>query len=258
MLTINIYTNGTVVIQGSEASLNSYEKVFPQLKDEAEKEKQSVAEEENNTQVALLMDSNGMFIDTRKLFPGQTVSTNRCSNTARALQLLDRCTLGSPHCIIIHMGTNDLSTLQHNTTRAVRRVAEKAAQEFPDARGCAALPNVHLAHHPTLTPWDLYDGLHLDRESREDSEGCSSGPKPNQPPSQHHRQDLAPDTSPHTCLYINSRPRLGHATLPGPPPHHNVSPGHPLQAQLLTNSSTVMLQLWPGHPLHPPCHLRAE
>ncbi|KAJ8348651.1 hypothetical protein SKAU_G00272400 [Synaphobranchus kaupii] len=104
------------------------------------------------------MDSNGKFTDTRKLFPGQTVSTSRCSNTARALQLLDRGTLGSPRCIIINTGTNDLCTLQHNT----------------------------------------------------------------------------------------ARPRLGQATLPGTPPHHNVSPGHPLQARFLTNSSTVMLQLWAG------------
>ena len=31
-------------------------------------------------------------------------------------------------------------------------------------RGCATLPNVHLALHPTIGTWDVYDGLHLHRE----------------------------------------------------------------------------------------------
>ncbi|KAL6467768.1 hypothetical protein MHYP_G00234450 [Metynnis hypsauchen] len=28
-------------------------------------------------------------------------------------------------------------------------------------RGCATLPNIHLAYHPTITPRDMYDRLHL-------------------------------------------------------------------------------------------------
>ncbi|KAK9542080.1 hypothetical protein VZT92_002074 [Zoarces viviparus] len=69
-------------------------------------------------------------------------------------------------------------------------MAEQASEEFPDTRivistllprtdtpphvihdinmeirrGCAPLPNVHLASHPTVGTWDLYDGLHLHKE----------------------------------------------------------------------------------------------
>ncbi|KAJ8366027.1 hypothetical protein SKAU_G00148580 [Synaphobranchus kaupii] len=136
------------------------------------------------------MDSNGKFIEPKKLFPGKQVKVTRCSNTARALELLKRDTLGSPNYVIVHTGTNDLHRLRQNTAHAVRRMAEKASREFPDsrvvistllprtdvpphvirdinaeiARSCAALPNVHLAHHPTIGPWYLYDGLHLDQD----------------------------------------------------------------------------------------------
>lgn len=203
------------------------------------------------------MDSNGKFIDPAKLFPGQTVRATRCRNTARALELLDRGTLGSPRCIVIHTGTNDLSSLQHNTARAVRRVAEKASQEFPDARvvistllpradtpphvifsinaeiarGCAALPNVHLAHHPTLRPWHMYDGLHLDRENvgafaktlKDAALGRNptSPPRnntgrilPRMPPRNTPMQQLQTPARPHNTTRPRARP-----ASPGPQPH---------------------------------------
>ena len=69
-------------------------------------------------------------------------------------------------------------------------MAEQANKEFPDTcivistllpradipphvihdnnmeirRGCATLPCIHLARHPTIGTWDLYDGLHLHKE----------------------------------------------------------------------------------------------
>lgn len=32
------------------------------------------------------------------------------------------------------------------------------------SRGCATLPNVKVAHHPTIGIWDLHDGVHLNRQ----------------------------------------------------------------------------------------------
>ncbi|XP_030253470.1 formin-like protein 20 [Sparus aurata] len=69
-------------------------------------------------------------------------------------------------------------------------MSEQASKEFPDTRivistllpgtdtpphvihdinmeikrGFAILPNIHLALHPTIGTWDLYDGLHLHKE----------------------------------------------------------------------------------------------
>ena len=31
-------------------------------------------------------------------------------------------------------------------------------------RGCDTLPNIHLAPHPIIGTWDLYDGLHLHKK----------------------------------------------------------------------------------------------
>ncbi|KAJ8358686.1 hypothetical protein SKAU_G00152110 [Synaphobranchus kaupii] len=87
-----------------------------------------------SAKVVLLMDSNRKHLDTRRMFPGRRVSSVRCANTEQALQLLKRDTLGTPSCIVIHTGTNDLRALQQHTARAVRKVAVRATQEFPDSR----------------------------------------------------------------------------------------------------------------------------
>lgn len=141
----------------------------------------------SDPEVVLLMDSNGKFIDPKRLFPGQRVTTNRCSNTNQALRLLSEDNLGRPNCIIIHTGTNDLHSLGHGTAEAMTNVAAKASREFPDSciimstllprtdipphvihnvnteisRRCSSLPNVQVAHHPFIGPRELYDGLHL-------------------------------------------------------------------------------------------------
>ncbi|KAJ8411961.1 hypothetical protein AAFF_G00142280 [Aldrovandia affinis] len=134
------------------------------------------------------MNSHGKCLDTRRLFPGWRVRAVRCSNTERALQLLRRDTLGSPVCIIIHTGINNLRALQQHTATAVKKVAVRATQEFPESRlistllprvdtpphliaavnaeiakGCATLPSVHLAHHPILGPWHLHNTVLLNR-----------------------------------------------------------------------------------------------
>ena len=70
---------------------------------------------------------------------------------------------------------------------ALKRVMEKAASTFPDAKvvistllprqdfhpvrtlnasistDCALKPNVFLAHHPTMEPHSLYDQVHIYR-----------------------------------------------------------------------------------------------
>ncbi|KAK9529968.1 hypothetical protein VZT92_011512 [Zoarces viviparus] len=147
----------------------------------------STQPEEQAPQVVLLADSNGKFLDTNKLFPGKKVLSKRCSTTGQAMKLLKKETLKSPQYMVIHTGTNDLHSLRKNTAEAVRKMAEQASKEFPDTRivistllprtdtpphvihdinmeirrGCAPLPNIHLALHPTVGTWDLYDGLHL-------------------------------------------------------------------------------------------------
>ncbi len=106
------------------------------------------------------------------------------------MKLLKEETLKSPHCLVIHTETNDLHSLRKDTAEAVKKMAEQVSREFPDTRivvstllprtdtpphiihdinmeirrGCATLPNIHVALHPTICTWDLYDGLHLHKE----------------------------------------------------------------------------------------------
>ncbi|MGH0148980.1 UNVERIFIED_CONTAM: hypothetical protein FKN15_041936 [Acipenser sinensis] len=227
--------------------------------DEEEKEEEEESSEaikKTRAEVALLIDSNGKYLDTRRLFPGRQVNKIRCVNTERALQLLDRHTLGSPACIIIHTGTNDLGSLRQHTGRAMKRVAERASLEFPDsrvvistllpradtpphiidainselARGCATLPNVHLAHHPAVGPWHLYDKVHLNKKGvgvfARTLKDAALGRGPTSPrlntPSRAQRSKKPPGATAHPPA-----PHTLHAAPPQPPRTWPVSPRPP-------------------------------
>ncbi len=140
--------------------------------------------------VLLLMDSIGKNIEPKKLFPRQRVLALHCRNTRHVHELLTSDDLGSPQCIIIHTGTNDLHSLNEGTAKAMHEMAEKASQTFPSSRvlvstllprldvppsvinkineevrhSCSNLPNVHLVHHSSIRPWHLYDRLHLNQD----------------------------------------------------------------------------------------------
>ncbi|KAJ8349129.1 hypothetical protein SKAU_G00277180 [Synaphobranchus kaupii] len=242
VLNVNIYTNGTVLIQSTnEQSLDAFEKHFPDLNEEAEKEKSLLTTEakdpdpeeatpttvpnlpcaapassqsdtqhiretlallelefaefreltltrlseaylplqqpddqhqqcrEHNTAIADLREETAALRQDNQALraqlasvkedmqhrekaftmelqrlreqlqehiytPCKQVKVTRCSNTARALELLKRDTLGSLNYVIVHTGTNNLHRLRQNTAHAVRRMAEKASREFPDSR----------------------------------------------------------------------------------------------------------------------------
>lgn len=139
------------------------------------------------TEIALLIDSNGKFIDLKKLFPRHRAVKHWCPNTDKALELLTESQLGHPSHIIIHTGTNDLRSQQDRVSDSLRAVVEKARHTFPNSkiilstllhrkdfhpntinkinanisRHCALVPNVYLAHHPDLDTDCLYDHVHL-------------------------------------------------------------------------------------------------
>ncbi|KAI4902900.1 hypothetical protein NFI96_005473 [Prochilodus magdalenae] len=133
---------------------------------------------------ALLNSFQGFFILVFGTLLDSKATARHCSTTSHTHQLLKKEALG-------YTGTNDLQNRWTNTAKAVRKVAERASTEFPESRivistllarsdtpphvinsinpeisrGCAILPNVHLAHHPTITPRDMYDRLHLHKDS---------------------------------------------------------------------------------------------
>ena len=98
--------------------------------------------------------------------------------------------LGSAKHILIHTGTNDLSTGRTDVAKALKQMAAKAPQKYPAAkitvstllprsdvpqrvihsinaeasRSCALLPNVHPAHHRDVQHHHLYDQVHLNKE----------------------------------------------------------------------------------------------
>ncbi len=76
-------------------------------------------------EVALLIDSNGKFIDIKKLFPRHRAVKFWCPTTDKALELLTESQLGRSSHIIIHTGTNDLRSQQDRVSDSLRAIARE-------------------------------------------------------------------------------------------------------------------------------------
>ena len=148
-------------------------------------------QEHLSPEIVLLIDSNGRYIDEKKLFPHHRVRKIKCQNTRQAMELLSEENLGSPTHIIIHTGTNDLSRhTGENVAQRMKKVVDKATSTFPTSRvtisallprwdfdpnfmqrlnaqisrDCALKENVFLACHPSLDHNSLYDTVHILKE----------------------------------------------------------------------------------------------
>ncbi len=84
--------------------------------------------------IAILMDSNGKFLQEEKLFPGRKVTTLWCPKTGDALRILSDSSFGTPSHIIIHTGTNDLRREQERVGQLICRVAEKATETYRNTK----------------------------------------------------------------------------------------------------------------------------
>lgn len=83
---------------------------------------------QESTQIAILMDSNGKYMDWKKLFPQHTVLHIKCQDTKRAMELLTEDELGCPSHIIIHTGTHNLKPYrEHNLVQSIKEVIGKDA-----------------------------------------------------------------------------------------------------------------------------------
>ncbi|RXN11504.1 GTPase IMAP family member 8-like protein [Labeo rohita] len=147
-------------------------------------------EQKRKDNIVILCDSNGHHLDPRRLFPGRSVKKFWCPTSHSALRLLQEGVLGAPSHIIIHTGTNDLSTRRVDVTKSVSTVVRTATRNYPRAKViissllprrdvpqriinainveianiCAPILNVHIANHQQITHQHLYDHIHIHRE----------------------------------------------------------------------------------------------
>ncbi|XP_030609910.1 uncharacterized protein LOC115797469 [Archocentrus centrarchus] len=148
------------------------------------------ARQVQESEIIILIDSNGKFINEKKLFPKHEVNKINCPNTEKALELLTEEKLGSPSHIIIHTGSSDLRKKQERLSESLERVIEKASDTFPSSRvvmsallprrdlhfdtihnintklekACHKFKNVYFAKHPTLGFSCLHDDVNLSKE----------------------------------------------------------------------------------------------
>ena len=142
-------------------------------------------------EVVILIDSNGKFIDEKRLFPKHKAVKMRCQNTKKALELLNEETIGKPSHIIIHTGTNDIQSQQEKVDKSINAVIDKASATFPQARvvissllprkdihldtinrinhsvsrHAANKANISVATHSMLHIGNLYDNVHLRKDA---------------------------------------------------------------------------------------------
>ena len=144
--------------------------------------------------------------------------------------------------------TNDLRSKQEGVSTALKRVMEKAASTFPDAkvvistllprqdfnpvllqrvnasisRDCALKTNVFLAHHPTLEQHSLYDQVHIYRSEVPTFAKTLKDVALNRQPNTSHRTSRA--------MGIPPRPtsRGPPASRPPPRPRGPLTPKRPL------------------------------
>ncbi|KAL7870690.1 hypothetical protein SRHO_G00081870 [Serrasalmus rhombeus] len=116
--------------------------------------------------VAVLIDSNGKLLQEDKLFPGQTTSKIWCPKIRDAHRIISDPNLGTPKYIIIHTGTNDLRLEQDRVGGLVCRVADRAAESFPNAKIIVS----------TLLPRKDFHPATIQKVNADISRGCALSP----------------------------------------------------------------------------------
>lgn len=213
-----------------------------------------------NPQIVLLIDSNGRYVEEKKLFPNHRIAKFKCRNTSHAMELLREDLLGSPSHIIIHTGTNDLRAQGEEVAKSIKGVTEKASSTFPNAkvvistllprwdfhpaliqrvnaqisRDCALKPNIYVAPHPTLDLHSLYDQVHILKAVVPTFAKTLKDVALNRRPSTSHRSNRQMSSPPRPIIRGPIPPR-GHPAAPRRPAptarHHTAPRGHPVTPQ---------------------------
>ena len=175
----------------STVEKNSYERAPKTIKPDTQTSQQRRRlHEENNPEMFLLSDSNGKFINMNRLFPKKKVIKLWCPTTTDALDLLDDKRLKDATHIIIHTGTNDLTSGKKDVGLDLSKAAKKAAMMAPSAKIivssllprldkppqliqqinkdlqmlCSSVPQIHLVNHPDIKLEHMYDHIHLNNK----------------------------------------------------------------------------------------------
>lgn len=145
--------------------------------------------EHSNPEIILLSDSNGKYINMKRLFPKHRTLKLWCPTTSSALKILDDERLKDATHIIIHTGTNDLTSGWTDVGKAMREVALKATTTVPTAKIlissllprldkppqqiqeinkglqqlCSTTPQLNLVEYPNIRLEHMFDHIHLDK-----------------------------------------------------------------------------------------------
>ncbi|OCT86639.1 hypothetical protein XELAEV_18020322mg [Xenopus laevis] len=136
------------------------------------------------------MDSNGKYINTRRLFPGKQVTKIYCETTEKASEIIQKTFSSEPTHIVLHTGTNNINYKEEDIVGKLFQLTETAQKQFPLSMiilssllprrdiphhiiqninaelvdKISSVPNTWLAQHSLITPHHLYDEKHPNKQ----------------------------------------------------------------------------------------------
>lgn len=147
--------------------------------------------EESDPEIVLLCDSNGKFINMRRLFPSSKAVKIKTPRTSSALENIQKIKAKNLKQLVIHTGTNDFMPSKDNSVvNKITEVVIQARKTFPKTQisvstilprldipthriadlnkeihqACMSIENVHIIHHEDITSEHLYDTVHLNKK----------------------------------------------------------------------------------------------
>ena len=140
----------------------------------------------------ILCDSNGKYLNLKKLCPDRNTSYFRCHTIKQGTEIIDSSQFDSPQIILLHTGTNDLEKTSsvNQLTVEITELIKTTAKKYPTSKvlystllprrdvsndeiskintqiekRCSHLANVHLIDHTNLMQQNvLHDLKHLNQ-----------------------------------------------------------------------------------------------
>lgn len=161
--------------------------------EDKEKKGENLPQKDMNSdpEIVLLCDSNGKYINMRRLFPSSNAVKIKSPHTTSALMNLQKMKTSGLKHLIIHTGTNDITASRtHSVVKGITEVVTKARETFPDTQitlsailprsdtphhiireinkglydACSNIRNVDIIQHDDISSKHLFDPVHLNKK----------------------------------------------------------------------------------------------
>lgn len=154
-------------------------------------DRNTLKSEKSKEEIIILMDSNGKYINTKKLCKNKTTKRIVCFTADKAKDIVEKPHFEDPKQILIHVGTNDMEQLSNaDCIKSLSNLISDTSKKFPNTKvfysnllarndehqsrvkalnatiykQIESLPNVHVIDNSNISTEFLHDRKHLNKE----------------------------------------------------------------------------------------------